>query len=58
MGPVIDETYRRLLEIDNAQDDPELVMLTAALTIILWHDNRVDRPTEVFLMAAWDEQGG
>ena len=47
MGPLIDELYRRLLERDYAQDEPELTaMLTAALTNILVHDNRGVRPTE------------
>ena len=40
VGPVIDELYRRLLEIYNIQDDPKVVLLTAALTKILGHDNR------------------
>ena len=31
VGPVIDELYRRLLERDYAQNDPELAILTAAL---------------------------
>ena len=32
-------------------------MLTAALTNIVWYDNRGDRPTEVLLRAAWGEPG-
>ena len=52
VGPDIDELYQRL-ERDYAQDDPEVVMLTAALTKIRGHDNRGDRPTEVLLRAAW-----
>ena len=39
VGPVLDE-------------DPEVVMLLTALTNILGHDNRGDRPTEFLLMAA------
>ena len=31
-------------------------MLTAAITNILEHDNRGDRPTEVLLMAIWGQQ--
>ena len=52
VGPVIDELYRRELETDCAQDDPDVVIMAAALTNILWLDNRGDSPTEVFLMAA------
>ena len=37
--------------------DPEVVKLLAALTNILGHDNPRDRPTEVFLMATYREQG-
>ena len=40
VGPVIDELYRKLLERDYAQDDPELVKLTATLTNFLGYDNR------------------
>ena len=57
VGPNVEELYRRLMERDNAQDDIEVVMLTAALTNILGHDNRGDHPTEVFLMPAWGQQG-
>ena len=32
-------------------------MLTDALTNILGHDNRGDRPLEILLMAAWGVQG-
>ena len=42
VGPVKDEPYRRLLERDYSQDDPEVAMLTAALTNLLGHDNRGD----------------
>ena len=54
--PVIDEFYRRLLERDYVQDDPEVAKLTAALPNILMHDNRENRPTEVLLMAACVER--
>ena len=44
VGPVVDELNCRLLEGDYAQDDSEvvMVMLTAALTNIVVHDNRGD----------------
>ena len=45
------------MDIDNVQDDIEVVMLTAALTNILGHDNRGDHPTAVLLMAAWGQHG-
>ena len=57
MGPVVDELYLKLLERDYAQYDPKIVMLTAALTNIIGHDNLGDRPREVLLMAAWGEYG-
>ena len=57
VGPMIDAIYRRLMDRDFALEDPELVMLLAALKNILGHDNRGDRPTEVFLMAAYGEIG-
>ena len=50
---ILDQFYRRLVERVYAQDDPEVVFLTTALTNILGHDNRGDPPTEVLLMAAW-----
>ena len=56
VGLVVDELYSKLLERDYAQDDPEVVMLTTALTNILGYDNRGERPTEFLLMAAWGEQ--
>ena len=56
-GQVIDEIFRRLLERDYTQDDPEGIILKDALTNTLGRDNRGDRPTEVLLMAAWGEQG-
>ena len=56
VGPVIGELYRRLLERNYAQDDPEVVILTAALTSFLRHGNREDRSTEVLLMAVLGEQ--
>ena len=37
--------------------DPEVVLLLTALINILGHDNRVDRPKEVLLMAAYRERG-
>ena len=54
---MIDEIYRRLMVRDFALEDPEVVMMLVALTIILGHDNRGDRPTEVLLMAAYGQQG-
>ena len=56
VGPMIDAIYRRLMDRDFALEDPELVMLLTALINILGHDNRVDRPTEVLLMA-YGERG-
>ena len=56
VGPVIIELYRRLLERKFAHDDPEVVVLTAALTKNLENDNRGDRPTEVLLMASLRKQ--
>ena len=57
VGPMIDAIYLRLMDRDFALEDPEVVMLLAALIIIMGHDNRVDRPTEVILMAAYEERG-
>ena len=57
IGPMIDAIYRRLLDRDFALEDPEVVMLLAALINILGHDNRGDRPTEVLLMATYVERG-
>ena len=57
VGPAMHELHLRLLKRDYAQDDPTVVMLTAALTNILGHDNRGDRPTKLLLMAALGEQG-
>ena len=57
VGPMIDAIYRRLMDRDFALEDPEVVMLLTALMNILWHDNRGDRPTEVLLMAAYEERG-
>ena len=54
-GPMIDAIYRRLIDRDFALEDPEVVMLLTALINILGHDNRGDRPTEVLLMAAYEE---
>ena len=52
----MDELYSRLLERNYAQDDPEVVSLTAALVNFLGHDNREDRSTESLLMAVLGEQ--
>ena len=57
VGPMVDAIYRRLMVRDFALEDPEVVMLLTALIIILGHDNRGDRPTEVLLMAAYGERG-
>ena len=58
VGPMIDAIYRRrLINRDFALEDPEVVMWLTALIIILGHDNRGDRPTEVLLMAAYGERG-
>ena len=57
VGPMIDAIYRRLMDRDFALEDPEVIMLLAALINILGHDNRGGRPTEVFLMAAYGEIG-
>ena len=56
VGLMIDAIYRRLMDRDFALKDPEVVMLLTALTKILGHDNRGDRPTEVLLMAAYGER--
>ena len=57
VGPMIDAIYRRLMNRDFTLEDPELVILLAALLNILGHDNRGDRPTEVLLMAPYGERG-
>ena len=57
VGPMVDAIYRRLMDRDFALEDPEVVLLLAALINILVHDNRWDRPTEVLLMAAYGERG-
>ena len=44
------------MDRDFALEDPEVVMLPVALTNILGHNNRGDRPTEVLLMAAYGQQ--
>ena len=56
-GPVTFAINRRLMQRDIALENPELVMLLTALTIILGHDNCRDLPTEVLLMAAYGQQG-
>ena len=53
VGPMLDAIYRRLMD----QDLALVVMLLTALINILGHDNRGERPTEVFLMAAYGERG-
>ena len=57
VGPIVDAIYRRLMHRDFALQDPEIVMLLAALINILGYDNRGDRTTEVLLMAANGERG-
>ena len=44
------------MDRDFALEDPEVVMLLTALINILGHDNRGNRPTEVLLMAAYEEE--
>ena len=44
------------MDRDFALEDPEVVMMLAALINILGHDNRGDRPTEVLLMAVYGER--
>ena len=39
VGPMIDAIYRRLMNRDFALENPEVVMLLAALINILGHDN-------------------
>ena len=48
VGIVIDELYRRLLERYYIQDYPEVIMLKAALTNILGHENRGTAPRKSF----------
>ena len=57
VGQMIDAIYRRLMDRELALEDPEVVMLLAALINILGHDNRRDRPTEILLMVAYGERG-
>ena len=54
---MIDAIYRRVMDRDFALEDPEVVILLAALINIFGHDNHGDRPTEVLLMAAYGERG-
>ena len=56
VGLMIDAIYRRLIDRDFALENPEVVILLAALTNILGHANRGDCPTEVLLMAAYGQQ--
>ena len=53
VGPMIDAIFRRLMDRDFTLEDPDVVMLLAALINILGQDNRADRRTEVLLMAAY-----
>ena len=57
VGPMVDAIYRRLIDRDFALEDPGVVMLMTALINILGHDKPGDRPTEVFLMAAYGKRG-
>ena len=57
VGPMVDAIYRRLMDRGFALEEPDVVMLLTALINILGHDNRVDYPTEVLLMAAYGERG-
>ena len=57
VGSMVDAIYRRLMDRDFSLEDPEVVILLTALINILGHDNRGNRPTEVFLMAAYGERG-
>ena len=50
--PVLDVVYCRVTETGFAVHDPELTMLIVVLTNILSHDNCVDNPTEVIVIAA------
>ena len=57
VGPMIDAIYRRLMDRDFALEDPEVVMLLAAIMNILGHDNCGDHPAEVLLIAAYGGGG-
>ena len=57
VGPMVDAIYRRLMDQDFALEDPEVVMLLAALINNLGHNNSGERLTEVLLMAAYGERG-
>ena len=57
MGALIVAIYRRLMDRDFALEDPEVVILLDALINILGYDNRRNRPTEVLLMAAYEQKG-
>ena len=56
VGPMIDAIYCSLMDRDFAVEDPEVVILLAALKNILGLDNHGDRPREVLLMAAYGER--
>ena len=57
VGPMVETIYRRQMKRDFALEDPEVDMFLTALINILGHDNRGNRPTEIFLMAAYGERG-
>ena len=44
VGQVIDAIYRWLMDRDFALEDSEMVMMLVALTNVLGHDNRGERP--------------
>ena len=52
-----DTIYRRLTDRDFDLEDPKLVMMLVALISILGHDNRGDRPAEIYVMATYRERG-
>ena len=54
---VINDLRRRLREREYVQDDPEVVMLTTALTKNLGLDNPGDHPTVVLVIAARGDAG-
>ena len=56
VGPMIDAIYCRLMDRDFAVEDPEVVMLLAALKNIMGLDNHGDRQREVLLLAAYGER--
>ena len=48
VGTMIDAIYRRLMDRDFALEDPEVVILLAALINILGHDNRGVAPRKSY----------